>query len=56
MNDNLKVDITQVIKPKRNSLLAHQSQFNREVVEEILSEMKEEDSYFEKLFYFKLAW
>ena len=41
MNDNLRVDLTSVIEQKRKALLSHQSQFSRELVEEILSEMRE---------------
>ena len=56
MDNNSKVDLISVIEQKRKALLSHQSQFSRELVEEILSEMREGDTYFEKLFYFKLAW
>jgi len=53
---NAKLDITQVIDKKKEALLAHQSQFSKKDVEEIISDFKEGNKYFEKGNFLKLAW
>lgn len=53
---NTKIDISDVVGRKRAALLAHKSQFDKKIVEEILSDYKEGNKYFEAGNYIKLAW
>lgn len=55
-NPNALFDITNTIDKKRNAISAHKSQFDPEIVEELISSGKKGNKYFESGNYFKLAW
>ncbi len=53
---NTKIDITEEEEQKRDALLSHKSQFDKEKVNEIMEMFVEEERYFEYGKYIKLAW
>lgn len=53
---NTKIDISKVLEQKKNALLCHQSQFDKESVEEIMEMFKEDDGFYETANYIRLAW